>query len=213
MSDPKNQKAKKQNQIRTKNVLEAISDIGSSVANTALDESKAISEEFFKQLLGQQKQQKEKRSADLTSGSTLEMNKVKSGEAEKNKKLQEQMFFERRLYQEEKRETDGKLQELRVRLQAISQEAIKLAQSTANLSQEVKIAIFQNPAEASEYQVKFYEDIIKLISEFRKKIDSAIVWMQGTNKRAEKKNYWSQYKKKGASFLLSPDHYSQRSAG
>ena len=39
------------------------------------------------------------------------------------------MFFERRLYQEEKRETDGKLQELRVRLQSISQEAIKLAQA------------------------------------------------------------------------------------
>lgn len=213
MSDPKNQKAKKQNQIRTKNVLEAISDIGSGVANTAIDETKAISEEFFKQLLGQQKQQKEKRSADLTKGSTLEMNKIKSGEAEKNKKLQEQMFFERRLYQEERRETEGKLQELRVRLQAVSQEAIKLAQSTANLSQEVKIAILQNPVNASEYQINFFEDIIKLISEFRKKIDSAVVWMQGSSKRAEKKNYWSQYKKKGASFLLSPDHYSQRSAG
>lgn len=213
MSDPKNQKAKKQNQIRTKNVLEAISDIGSGVANTAIDETKAISEEFFKQLLGQQRQQKEKRSADLTKGSTLEMNKIKSGEAEKNKKLQEQMFFERRLYQEERRETEGKLQELRVRLQAVSQEAIKLAQSTANLSQEVKIAILQNPVNASEYQINFFEDIIKLISEFRKKIDSAVVWMQGSSKRAEKKNYWSQYKKKGASFLLSPDHYSQRSAG
>lgn len=213
MSDPKNQKAKKQNQIRTKNVLEAISDIGSGVANTAIDETKAISEEFFKQLLGQQRQQKEKRSADLTKGSTLEMNKIKSGEAEKNKKLQEQMFFERRLYQEERRETEGKLQELRVRLQAVSQEAIKLAQSTANLSQEVKIAILQNPVNASEYQINFFEDIIKLISEFRKKIDSAVVWMQGSSKRAEKKNYWSQYKKKGASFLLSPDHYLQRSAG
>lgn len=213
MADTKTNKNKKQSQVRTKNVLEAISDLGSGVINTTLNETKAISDEFFRQLLGQQKQQKEKKSADLVTGSTLEMNKVMSGEEQRNKKLQEQIFFERRLYQEEQKETQSKLQELRLRLQAVSQEAIKLANSTANLSQEVKIAILQNPVNASEYQINFFEDIIKLISEFRKKIDSAVVWMQSTSKRAQKMNYWSQYKKKGASFLLSPDHYSQRSAG
>jgi hypothetical protein len=213
MTDTKATKAKKQNKIRSKNVLEAINEIGSGVVNTTLNETKAISDDFFKQLLGQQAIKNEKHSTDLTSGSTLEMKRFMSGEEEKNKKLQEQIFFERRLHIEEKQETDGKLQELRVRLHAVSQEAMKLAQSTASLSQEVKVAILQNPVNASEYQVKFFEDIIKLIANFRKKIDSAVVWMQGISKRAEKKNYWNQYKKKGASFLLSPDHYSQRSAG
>ena len=65
MADNKNSKTKKLNQIRTKNVLEAINDIGSSVASTALDETKAISDEFFRQLLGKQKTQREKKSADL----------------------------------------------------------------------------------------------------------------------------------------------------
>jgi len=209
----KNQKTKLAKQIKTKNVLEAINEIGSQVANTAKNESKAISDEFFKQLLGQQKKTQEKRSADLNTGSTLNMSEVMSGEAEKNKKLQEQIFFERRLFSEEKSETQKQLQELRLRLQAIQTEASKMIASTANLSQEVRNAVLTGSVDASEYQINFFESIIKLISDFRKKIDSAVVWMQGTSKRAEKKNYWSQYKKKGASFLLSPDHYSQRSAG
>ncbi len=209
----KNQKAKLQKQIKTKNVLEAINEIGSSVVDTAKNETKAISDEFFRQLLGQQKKTQEKKSADLTSGSSINMSEVISGRDEKNKKLQEQMFFERRLFSEERNETQKKLQELRLRLQAIQTEAAKMIASTASLSQEVKNAVLSGAVDPSEYQINFFENIIKLISDFRKKIDGAVVWMQGQSKRSEKKNYWSQYKKKGASFLLSPDHYSQRSAG
>lgn len=209
----KNQKAKLQRQIKTKNVLEAINEIGSSVVNTAKDETKAVSDEFFRQLLGQQKKSQEKKSSILSAGSAMNMSEVMSGKDEKNKKLQDQIFFERRLHNEEKSETQKKLQELRLRLQAIQTEASKMIATTASLSQEVRNAVLGNVVDPSEYQINFFEDIIKLISDFRKKIDGAVVWMQGQSKRSEKKNYWSQYKKKGASFLLSPDHYSQRSAG
>lgn len=209
----KNQKAKLQKQIKTKNVLEAINAIGSGVVNTAKDESKAISEEFFRQLLGQQKKSQEKRSTNLEVGSSVKVSEVVSGQEQKNKKLQEQIYFERRIHQEEHNETQKKLQELRLRLQAIQTEAAKMIASTASLSQEVRNAVLGNVVDPSEYQINFFENIIKLISDFRKKIDSAVVWMQGQSKRSEKKNYWSQYKKKGASFLLSPDHYVQRSAG
>lgn len=209
----KNQKAKLQRQIKTKNVLEAINEIGSSVVNTAKDETKAVSDEFFRQLLGQQKKSQEKKSSVLSAGSAMNMSEVMSGKDEKNKKLQDQIFFERRLHNEEKSETQKKLQELRLRLQAIQTEASKMIATTASLSQEVRNAVLGNVVDPSEYQINFFEDIIKLISDFRKKIDGAVVWMQGQSKRSEKKNYWSQYKKKGASFLLSPDHYSQRSAG
>ncbi len=211
--DAKSQKAKQKAQIKTKNVLEAINEIGSQVVNTAKNETKAISDEFFRQLLGQQKIDRQKRSGEVSMGKQLEMNKVLSGEQEKNKKLQEQISFERRLHDEESHETNKKLNELRLRLQAIQEEANKMVASTAGLSQEIKTAVVQGATTVSEYQISFYEDIIKTMISFRKKIDNAVLWMQGQNKRGEKKNYWSQYKKKGASFLLSPDHYSQRSAG
>lgn len=211
--DYKNQKAKNQKQIRTKNVLESINEIGSQVVKTAANEVKLTSDEFFKQLLGRQIKNQEKRSGNLSAGESINVSEVMSGETEQKKKFEEQIFFERRLFSEEKQETEKKIQELRLRLQAVSSEALKLASSTANLTQEVKIAVMQNPANASEYQISFFENIIKLISDFRKKIDSAVTWMQGASRRAEKKNFWSQYKKKGTSFLLSGESYSQRSAG
>ena len=207
------QKTKIQKQIKTKNVLEAINQIGSSVVDTAKNEIKATSDEFFRQLLGQQKITQEKRSGDLTPGRSVNMSEVISGKEEQKQKFDEQLFFERRLFNEEKQETGKKLQELRLRLQAIQSEAAKLVASTNSLSQEVRSAVLQGATNVSEYQINFYESIITMVSNFRKKIDSAVVWLQGSSKRAEKKNYWSQYKKKGASFLLSGETYSQRSAG
>ncbi|WKZ25786.1 MAG: DUF5660 domain-containing protein [bacterium] len=209
----KSQKLKAQKQIKTKNILESINDIGSQVVQTAQNETKQISEDFFRQLLGQQKNAQPRQLGEIEPGASLQMNEMVSGEAEKNKKLQEQIFFERRLFSEEKQETGKKLQQLRLRLQAIQTEALNLINSTANLSEEVKTAVLQNTTNASEYQVNFFESIIQMIVSFRKKIDNAIDWMQGQSKRAEKKNFWSQYKKKGSSFLLSGETYSQRSAG
>jgi len=211
--DPKSQKAKIQKQIRTKNILESINEIGSSVVNTAKNEVKATSDEFFRQLLGQQKVMQEKRSGEVLVGQTLQMNEVMNGQQEKNKKLEEQIFFERRLFTEEKNQTNMRLSELRLRLQAIQTEATKMVVTTASLSQEIQVAVMQGVSSVSEYQINFFEDIIKTITAFRKKIDNAVVWLQGQNKREQKKNYWSQYKKKGASFLLSGETYSQRSAG
>ena len=211
--DVKTQKAKIKNQIKSKNVLEAINEIGSQVVITAKNEVKATSDEFFRQLLGQQRLQQQKRTGEIPMGQTLVMNEVMSGQQEKNKKLEEQIFFERRLFNEERQSTGEKLNNLRLRLQAIQTEATKMVATTASLSQEIKIAVMQGATNVSEYQINFYEDIISLIVAFRKKIDNAVVWMQTQSKRSEKKNFWSQYKKKGSNFLLSGESYVQRSAG
>lgn len=208
-NNPKNQKQKI---VNTKNLLESISDIGSQAVSTSVQEVKNINQEFIRQLLNQQKSEV-KRSGEISKGESLLIDHVTSGQSEKNKKLQEQIFFERRLFSEEKRESSKKVEELRVRLQALMSEANKLIASTNNLSESIRSAVMQNPAETSNYQINFFESVISLISSFRKKIDQALVWFNQTNKRTEKKNYWSQYKKKGASFLLSGESYSQRSAG
>ena len=208
-----NQKSKKSKFIENKNVLESINSIGSQTIDTIKSETKATSDEFFRQLLGEQKNLQQKKSTELPLGQTLNMNEFVSGETEKRKELEQQIFFERRLFSEEKQESQKKIQELRVRLQAIQTEASRLVASTANLSENVKAAVMQGTVKADEYQIGFFESIVQMIVSFRKKIDNAVVWLQNTNKRSEKKNYWTQYKKKGAGFLLSGESYSQRSAG
>lgn len=198
MKDPKKQK---QQNLRRQNVIEQLKDLGTQGAD-----------DFFKQLLGTANYQ-EKRSGDITPGESVSMSEMLSGRAEENRKLRNQIALERNMAAEESRQSQEKINALRVQLQALITEITKLSTSTSELAQETVVATMQLPAQPGIYHINFFEKMLSFVQSFRKKIDQAAVWLSGTNKRAEKKNYWAMYKKKGSSFLLSPDHYLQRSAG
>jgi hypothetical protein len=195
-----------------RNVVESLKDIGGDFGNQGTDLLKRTSEDFFKELLGVP-QPKVKRSGEINPGQSLQMSEVVSGKEEENQKLRAQISLERNLSADEKRLSQEKMQELRIQLQAITVEIGKLASSTSNLATQAEIAMIEVPANPGVYHVVFFEKVLEFLQSFRKKIDLAATWLGSANKRAEKKNYWSMYKKKGSSFLLSPDHYLQRSAG
>jgi len=208
MTDQKKIKQK----ITKQNVLESLKDLGGGAVGQTGDLLKSTSEDFFRELMGMPKLQV-KRSGELSAGEPLEMNKVLSGKEEENKKLRIQIGLERQLASDEKRVSQEKTNQLKVQLQALVSEVQKVAVSTGSLAQEVQMAVVQAPSEPGIYHIRFFENILEFLQSFRKKIDLAATWLQSSNKRAEKKNYWNMYKKKGSSFLLSPDHYLQRSAG
>ena len=128
-------------------------------------------------------------------------------------KLQKQITFERRLHQEESLMIQKKTNELRMQLKAITDEVILLAKTTSGLGTQVEIASMQAPIEPGIYHVVFFEKLLSFIISFRKNIQESTNWLFSVNKRAQKKNYWSSYKKHGAKFLLSGEHYVTRSAG
>jgi len=209
MSDNK----KKASSQRTKqNVLETLKDLGSGVTDSIkTDLFENGSEDFFRQLMGVPLQ--EKRSGNLSPGESFSMGSVLAGKEEENKKLRAQISLERQMSSDEKKVSQDKTNQLRVQLQALTQEVVKVAQSTGNLAEATQMAMIQAPAEPGVYHLIFFQNVLEFLQSFRKKIDMAATWLQSSNKRAQKKNYWSMYKKKGSSFLLSPDHYLQRSAG
>ncbi|OGZ27991.1 MAG: hypothetical protein A2427_04875 [Candidatus Nealsonbacteria bacterium RIFOXYC1_FULL_40_7] len=101
-----------------------------------------------------------------------------------------------------------------MQLKVLTDEVLLLAKSTQNLSKEISVAAMQiSGTEPGVYHVFFFERIVEFIRSFRSKVEDATLWMGTANKRAEKKNYWSKYKKHGGKFLLSADHYLTRSAG
>jgi len=195
-----------------RNVIESLKDIGGSFGSQGADLLKSTSEDFFKELMGIPKSEI-KRSGEIIAGQSLQMNEVLNGKEEENNKLRAQISLERNLSSDEKRLSQEKMQELKIQLQTITVEIGKLAASTGELATQTEIAMIEVPTNPGVYHVVFFEKVLEFLQSFRKKIDEASVWLGSTNKRAEKKNYWSMYKKKGSSFLLSPDHYSQRSAG
>ncbi len=199
-------------QMVKRNVIESLKDLGSDFGAQGADLLKSTSEDFFKELIGVQSTP-QNRSGEIKAGESIEMNAVISGKEEENKKLRAQISLERNLAADESRLSQEKMNELRVQLQAIIAEIAKLAASTGDLATQTEIAMVEVPVNPGVYHVIFFEKVLEFLQSFRKKIDQAVVWLGSANKRAEKKNYWTMYKKKGSSFLLSPDHYLQRSAG
>jgi hypothetical protein len=143
-------------------------------------------------------------SGDLRAGESISFG---------NKEAAKQVAFERYLLQEEKMAFEEKTNQLRLELQAIMQEVQYMAKATANLGAEVKTAAFQSPINPGKYHLVFFEHVLETIKSFRKKIESAGVWLASVNKRAQKKGFWNQYKQQKSSFLLNPESYNARSAG
>lgn len=204
---------KKAQQITKQSILESLKDLGGGATDSLKNDLfKQTSEDFFSELMGLPKTQ-QKKSGDLSAGESMNMAEVLNGKEEENKKLRAQISLERQLSADEKRLSQSASNELKLQLQALISEVQKVAVSTGNLAEATQVAMINAPANPGIYHVIFFEKVLEFLQSFRQKIDQASVWLTSSNKRAEKKNYWSMYKKKGSSFLLSPDHYLQRSAG
>ena len=209
-SDSKN---KGQKVIRQPNPLEALKDIGSSTANQMKEEAAKLPGDFMQQLLGIRPQPRNY-SGELVPGEAIEFTDVFSGRFEQIKKDRSQLALERKLLEEERVQVEKKTNELRIYLQAVREEILLLAQKTENLAEETQMAAMQAPIEPGVYHVIFFEKLLDFMKSFRKKIEEAGVWLHAVNKRAAKKNAWgANYKKHGAKYLLSGEHYLQRSAG
>jgi len=203
---------KNQTLITRQNVLESLKDLGGGTVTQTKDLLKNSSEDFFRELLGLPIPSV-KRSGELSLGEPVQISDVLSGKEEETKKAKSQIMLERHLLNEEGRVSQEKGTALRAELNAIMQEVQKVAESTQSLTEATQASMISAPVEPGIYHINFFESILEFLQSFRKKIDLAVTWMHSTNKRAEKKNYWAQYHKKGTSFLLNPESYSQRSAG
>jgi len=193
------------------NPLELLRDGGGHAANTIKEQViTPTSRDILDQIFGR----KQNFSGEIMPGESLEMKDVYSGKRHEEENTRIQVQTERRLRQEESVYMQKRMGELRVQIQAIHEEVVKIAKVTPELSREVEIAAIQAPGSPSTYELFFLTHILEFLKSFRKKIENANVWMHTANKRAQKKNVWgANYKKGGAKYLLSGEHYLSRSAG
>lgn len=210
MDDKK--QGQKRNRVKHTSVLESLKGVGNSVTNTLKkDLLQETSKSFFQDLLGTRPQKKVL--GEIMPGETLEFNKVFSEDYQETLKLKKSIALERKLREEEKVRTETKVNQLRLQLQALMREITELAKETQGLAEETKIAVMQAPVEPGIYHLIFFEKLLSFLKSFRRRVEEAKVWLNASNSRAQKKNYWTKYKKHGSKFLLSPDHYLTRSAG
>lgn len=132
---------------------------------------------------------------------------------EKQIALQERQRFESKIEQE-RLIFHRKQEETKLQIQAIQEELKKLAQTTSNLSGEVKKATLQAVVEPGTYHENFFDRIRKLIELARKKLAESETWMQIFNARSKQKShYWGQVQKSGTQFMLSQERYMVTQVG
>ena len=208
---------------RTVNTVESLRDIGDTVKKPLKtvknDTIKSLNKDLFSKMPGDFMDQlfgpkpSESFSAEITAGESIEMKDMTAKKDEKHIQLENQIHYERRLRREEQIKVERRSQELRIQLQAIMQEVVAVTENTTELAQELKIAAMQAPVEPGVYHIIFFTNLLSFLKSFRKKIESAHVWLHAANKRAAKKGWVANYKKSGAKYLLSGEHYLSRNAG
>lgn len=210
MGNDKNKKSAKQRKHTS--VLESLKELGDNTANSVRkDLLESASKDVLRQILGEVKPQKA--SGEIKPGESIQLNELLAGTHKEKQEEKRKTSLVNQLLKEEKRMVEKKKEELKVRLYALQQEVAKLAESTQELGEKTKIAAMQAPVEPGPYHLVYFENLLEFVRSFRKKIENASIWLNATNQRAQKKNYWAKYKKHGSKFLLSPDHYLTRSAG
>jgi len=193
-----------------KNPIETLREDSSDIIKTTSSEFfRPMAKEFMDQILGR----RQKFSGEILPGESIEMKQVLTGKQTETDRLKKQVILERQLRAEEKMLVERKGNELKVQIEAIKIEVTKLATATPRLSQQVEIASFQATSSVSTYELFFLQQLFLFIKSFREHIEDAHIWLGAVNARAKKKNVWgANYKKYGAKYLLSGEHYSGRSS-
>jgi hypothetical protein len=200
-----------QKKILTANPLEILRE---SVKENAEAAKREIVTPFKKEFLDQIFARPRKTfSGELTPGESLEMKDVYRGTRETQEREAKTKKVEMRLREEEMMLVSRKSKELSLQIAAIHEEVLKIAHATPQLSREIELAAIMAPNDPSSYQLFFLKHVLSFIMSFRKNIENASVWFNTANGRAAKKNVWgANYKKYGARYLLSGEHYSGRAA-
>ncbi len=109
--------------------------------------------------------------------------------------------------------------QVRAEIEALRKEIKLLAHSLNDFQGEAKEAekaIETEVVDPGVYHRSFFIRIRNFISQLRKKINEANLWLETWNQRKKKKGFfWNTAfsKKGGAKFMLSSEHYVSRSAG
>ncbi|KKQ24437.1 MAG: hypothetical protein US39_C0016G0050 [Microgenomates group bacterium GW2011_GWC1_37_12b] len=193
------------------NPLEALNNIGKDTVGQLTNEAGNIATDFVDQLFGINIKGA---SGEIRPGGSVSMKEIMEAKASGKAEAKKEVFFERTLIEQEKVMVEKRSNELKMQLKVLQEELIITSSRVGKFAKETQIAAMQATVEPGMYHVIFFQKLLEYIKSFKTKIESATNWLHSSNKRAAKKNAWgNNYKKHGAKYLLSEEHYVARSSG
>jgi hypothetical protein len=213
MNPNKKQNKKSRGRINSEGFFEALRGLGNDVVDSAIHD---FAEGVTKSVVDQVSGKPEEVSGNLTPNESVNLGKITSIREKKVKKELRYQFNQEfvDLQRQEKILFTRHEQEVKLQIKSIQEELQKLAESTKDLAEEVKIATMQASVEPGIYHLTFLENLRQAIKLFRKRIEESKTWLSLANQRTKKRcYYWAQFKKSGTKFMLSQERYMATSAG
>lgn len=104
--------------------------------------------------------------------------------------------------------------EIKRLVEEIRKEIIFLAKKQKTvISETAKITVEMLPANPGPYHIRFFEWLLKLLRDLRKKVSESATWLGVLRSKKRQRNYWKMYKKHGTSFGLSGERAVATQAG
>src|SRR5690606_10788614 len=117
------------------------------------------------------------------------------------------------LIDHENRETQRQIAELKEIIQRIAKEVSEIEKTNKNLIKDVKkISVEQLPDKPGIYHIRFFEWLLGMVTELKKKVSESSSWLSVARGK-QKKGYWAMAKKKGTSFTLSGERTAATQSG
>lgn len=112
--------------------------------------------------------------------------------------------YHRDIVRSSERISKQEIQSLNSQVQQIKMELQSLVSSSKELQlQFSSVTVEQTTNNIGTYHQNFFDWMINMIREARKKVEDSSMWMKAQKGKGNKKGYWNMFKKHGTSFAMS----------
>ncbi|MCR4263612.1 MAG: DUF5660 domain-containing protein [Candidatus Roizmanbacteria bacterium] len=114
----------------------------------------------------------------------------------------------------ERRETLETTEQIKKLIVMIKEEVKKIeTQNKMMITETAKITVEQMPDKPGIYHIRFFEWLLNLLTDIRKRVTESASWLSIAQGKKAKKGYWGMAKKKGTSFTLSGERTASTQSG
>lgn len=174
---------KPQKKVVVDNPFEALKDVGGNVAETVRESSADAVKDMWAQILGVDKYAAKPtaKGGDLKAGQELNLKDV--GKAKEQPKSEAPVSYFKEIREAGKSGLTQEAHEIHQQVASIMYELQRLATSTKQVEKQVAMAIGTGVVNPGKYHVNFFEWMLTVVSDARKRVENAGAWLHTTKKK------------------------------
>lgn len=195
---------KKKQFVPADNPVEQLKNLSTGVVQDLSEVPAGIFDEALKQIgLKEQKQPLSGEINLLTKEEKTSQKTEQKESADKARQLRAVQTQEREIYSAKQKQLEQQIGKV---MQELKAEVAKLQAQTSELTGEVKsITVESMPAKVGAYHLNYFEWVISMLRDLRKKVSESRHWLALWNQKKKQKGYWAMFKKHGTSFAMSEE--------